>query len=279
MPDSSLTRRQRFVAHISISRSQIRAQTAYRGDFLFGLIALLLHVYLLGVVWTAVFPTSGAASASGGRQIAISTQITYATFAAIQYWLLNSGRVSLVSDRVRDGTVAVDLARPIKFPAQVISAQVGTTLAAAPFLIIAVPYAILFGGVRAPTSVENGVGYVLSLILSCLITLLMSSIVSMTAFWTLEVSGIFVIYQMISQFMSGALVPLWFMPGWLARIAELLPFQATTYTPVIIYLGQAGGRRQVLTLIGVQCVWALIIWTLLQLVWSRALRRVVVQGG
>jgi ABC-2 type transport system permease protein len=51
----------------------------------------------------------------------------------------------------------------------------------------------------------------------------------MVAFWTLEPQGIMLVYRMAGQFLSGALVPLWFMPSWLRGIAQWLPFQGMTF--------------------------------------------------
>ncbi|MGA8116442.1 MAG: ABC-2 family transporter protein [Actinocatenispora sp.] len=271
--------RQRLTAYAGIAQIQARTQFAYRADFLFALIGLLVQTYLLKVVWTAVFPHSGAVSAAGGRSVTLAAQIAYATLAMVQYWLFNPWRLSLIPDRVREGKVAVDLARPIRFTAQMFCAQVGTTLAMAPFAVIALPFAVLVGGMQAPASPGAAGLYVLSLVLAYLITVLLAAIVSMVAFWTIDASGIFIIYRMVAQFFAGALVPLWFMPEWLATVANWLPFQSTIYTPLAIYLGQLGGPDETATALGVQCVWVLVLWLALRLVWSRALRRVVVQGG
>ncbi|MEE1736692.1 ABC-2 family transporter protein [Streptomyces sp. BE147] len=274
----TLTLRQRTAAYAAICRSQARVRLVYRSNFLFGLAGLLVQVYLLRVVWTAVLPESGAVAA-GGRQITLGTQIAYVTLAAVQYWLLNPWSFDQLADRIRDGKVAVDLARPVHFVGQLFFGQIGSTFVVAPFVIAALPFAVLAGGAQPPASRGAALAYLLSLFLASLITLLLSSIVSMVAFWTLEISGIFMIYRMVSQFLAGTLVPLWFMPDWLATLAQWLPFQSTTFTPVAIYLGQLGDGGDVLRSIGVQFCWLVALWAALLLIWSRALHRIVIQGG
>jgi ABC-2 type transport system permease protein len=111
-----------------------------------------------------------------------------------------------------------------------------------------------------------------------LIALLCNLIVSMVTFWTLEVSGPLIVYRFGSAFLSGSLIPLWFMPGWLRSAVEWLPFQAQVFTPVSIYLGETHGR-QAATLVGVQLAWLVVLAVVLQVIWRRARHKVVVQGG
>jgi ABC-type uncharacterized transport system permease subunit len=100
----------------------------------------------------------------------------------------------------------------------------------------------------------------------------------MTSFWTLEVTGIYLSFTLVSRLLSGSLVPLWFMPEWLRIVAGLLPFQATTFTPVAIYLGTINGAALWRSL-GISAAWVVILAVVLRLSWNRVLNRVVVQGG
>jgi ABC-2 type transport system permease protein len=273
-----LTVRQRLRAYGGVARVVARTLFIYRSNFIFGSFGLLMQVFLLHVVWTAVFPASGSAT-SGGHAVTLGTQIAYSTLATVQYNLFNPWEVSLIPERVRDGTIAVDLARPVSFTGQMLAGQLGFTLGSAPFALLAFPFAVLAGGAQAPASAGAGFGYAVSLVLGYLISVLLGGLMGMVAFWTLELQGMMLVYYVAGQFLSGALVPLWFMPGWLRGTAQWLPFQGTTYTPIAIYLGQSGGPRGALAAIGVQAAWVLVLSALLWAVWKRALRRVTVQGG
>jgi ABC-type uncharacterized transport system permease subunit len=84
-------------------------------------------------------------------------------------------------------------------------------------------------------------------------------------------------FAVVRTFLSGSVLPLWFMPGWLQTIAGVLPFQAAAFTPVAIYFGRPpGGLGPALA---VQALWVAVLAALCALVWSRARHRVVVQGG
>jgi ABC-2 type transport system permease protein len=103
-------------------------------------------------------------------------------------------------------------------------------------------------------------------------------LVSMIAFWTLEIGGPMILYRFASAFLSGALIPLWFMPGWLQPIISGLPFQAQIYAPLSIWFGTRRGADLLGTL-AVQLGWVLALVLLLHLVWRRAIHKVVVLGG
>lgn len=274
-----LSARQRLRAYAGVSQVVARTLRAYRGQFLAGAFGLLLQVFLLRVVWTSVFPASGQAAGAGGHVITLGAQIAYSTLATVQFSLFSPWQVSMVPERVREGTVAFDLARPVGFNGQMFFGQLGFTLGNAPFALIALPFAVLVGGAQPPASVAAGAAYAVSLVIGYLVALLLGALMGLMAFWTIEIQGVLLIYQMLSQFLAGALVPLWFMPGWLRGLAQWLPFQGTTYTPIAVYLGELGGPGHVLTAIGVQAGWALALFALLRIVWARALRRIIVQGG
>jgi ABC-type uncharacterized transport system permease subunit len=274
-PPLALTARQRLAAYWGVGVMQCRTQLLYRGDLLFRLFGVLLQVYLLSLVWEAAYPASGTAAGHNGHRIALSTQIAYVTFAVVQNWLLNSGGMNFIPHRVREGSVAVDLIRPMRFPTQMLWVHAGATAAQTPFALVALPFAVLAGGAQAPASAVAGVCYAVSLALAVVIALLINTLVSMVAFWTTESTGIFVMYRFVQQFLSGSLVPLWFMPNWLRVLAEWMPFQTTTYAPLAVYLGQARAAP----VIGLQMVWCVALFGVLRAVWARALNRVVVQGG
>jgi len=259
--------------YLACARMQFATVLTYRTDYLMTAVLLLAQVYLLRVVWTSVYADRDVANG-----IDVHTVIAYATLATVQYTLFSPWRFSQIPQRVREGKVAMDLLRPVGFCGQMLAAQVGGTAATAPFLLLALPFALLIGGATAPPTTGAAVAYAVSLALAYAISQLLALLVGMVAFWTVENTGIFMIYRVVAQFLSGALVPLWFMPGPLRAVAQVLPFQATAYTPTATYLGQIHGSG-LATALGVQVLWVGLLSALARLVWSRAVHRVVVQGG
>lgn len=269
----------RLRAYREIGRVQFRTILVYRVDWAIGLIGLLLQIFALRVVWTSVYAERSSVAGSGGvGQISLSVQIAYATLAALQFWLLNSWARYPIAQRIREGKIAIDLSRPVGLVPQVVAGQLGATGAMVPFALLALPFALVAGGAAAPASPIALLGYLATSAGALGVATLLTTSVSMIAFWTLENTGFWLAYRIFTQFLAGALVPLWFMPGWLRAVAQTLPFQTTTYTPIAIYLGEIEGSG-IWRALALQAFWILALWLLLRVVWSRALLRVVVQGG
>lgn len=245
----------------------------YRVNYAFEVIGILLKVYLLKYIWTAVYADRGVIDG-----VALHDLIAFLTLAQLQVWVLRPFIAELISDRVRDGSIALDLARPLPFLGQLIAHQLGNTASLLPFTLLAVPLALLIGGLVLPASPAAAALYLLSLLLGYVLATLTSMLLGLSSFWTTQNWGAIIIYRFVSDFFTGALVPLWFFPLWLRQVANALPFQAQTFIPLSIYLGQIPIDAAPAAL-GVQLIWIGVLGGLVWVVWRRALRRVVVQGG
>lgn len=246
---------------------------AYRLNLIADVLALVLQIFLLKVVWTAVY-----AAQSSVDGISLTSVITFLTLANLQMWVMSPVISGFLRDWIRDGSVSLHLSRPVGFVGQMISHQIGATAGLFPFLVAAFPLAAILGGMQPPASPVAALTYLVSLGLSYWISTLIALLLGLIAFWTFEIQGVLVIHRFVTQFFSGALVPLWFFPPALRVVANVLPFQAQAFIPVSIYLGQVSGV-ELLASLGLQLFWVVVLYLIVQIVWHRALHRVVVQGG
>jgi ABC-type uncharacterized transport system permease subunit len=245
----------------------------YRVDLAFRVFGILLKVYLLNVIWTAVY--AGRAVVDG---IALRDLIAFITLAQFQVWVMSPLIAEYIQERVSDGLIALDLARPVPFLGQLLAHQLGATASYLPFVLLAVPLAFVLGGFVPPASVSTGLIYLVSLALGYLVSVLMSMLLGLVSFWTVQTWGAIDIYDYTNQFFTGALVPLWFFPSWLRQVADLLPFQAQTFIPLSIYVGQVSAH-EIPTALGIQVGWVVVLFAVVWVVWQRAMRRIVIQGG
>jgi ABC-2 type transport system permease protein len=246
---------------------------AYRFNLVLSLVSVLLQIYLLKVVWTAIY--AGRASVDA---FALEDVLAYLTIANLQIWVVNPDVSWLVQQRVREGQIAVDLARPVPFPGQMLAQQLGMTVGVLPLVALALPVAFVAGTLRAPASAESAALYLISLVLAYIVMSLMGLLLGFVAFWTLETTGMLAIFRFTNLFFAGGLVPLAFFPAPLRAVAELLPFQTQAFIPVSLYLGRLGGADAARAL-AVELVWVVLLAALAALVWRRAARKIVVQGG
>ena len=246
---------------------------SYRTSSLLTLVLLGVQIALYTVVWRAIYGTDGVVVAGADVDTTVGYAILGLTLASVVHtWPGHS-----IESRVRDGLIGIDLTRPLGLLGQNLAMQTGTVIAALPGVAVGLTVGLLLGGLQPPADPVAGSAFAISLILGFAVAQLITLLMSLSSFWTLEVGGLGMTFSVVRTFFSGAIVPLWFMPGWLQGIAAALPFQATTFTPLSIYFGRPPGGLAVALL--VQLGWVLVLTALCVLVWSRARHRVVVQGG
>jgi len=265
----------RRAARAVLSQVRIGCLTpwAYRGSMLLSLVVVAIQVVLYAIVWRAIYAGHSEPVAGADVRLAVGYAVLGITVSAVlDVWPGQS-----IESRVRDGLIGIDLTRPIGLLTQTLAVQSGYVLAALPTVVVGLGAGLLVGGLAGPADPAAAVGFALSLVLAFGVSQLITLLMGLASFWTLEVGGIQMAFAVVRTFLSGSVLPLWFMPGWLQTIAAVLPFQAATYTPVAIYFGRPPGGLGVA--LAVQALWLVLLGCLAGWVWSRARHRVVVQGG
>ena len=259
-------------AWLEIARISARTVSAYRFGYLTSLISLGLQLFMLRAVWMAIY--DGRDAING---IPAETQIVFISIAMLQRLLLQMFIDWTMQGQVTSGQVALDLIRPLGFIQQMIARQVGRTFGQLPFVLIMIPFALLIGSLRMP-DVSNILPYVASLVLAYGVSLLTFLLIGMMAFWIMHVNAIRVMFHLLTDFLGGVMIPLWFMPDALRFVLELLPFQAILFLPASIYAGEVTGTGLIQPFL-VQLVWIGLLWMILTIVWRKAQQRIVIQGG
>ena len=102
--------------------------------------------------------------------------------------------------------------------------------------------------------------------------------VQMTAFWLINIWSLITIKNVFVNVLSGSMIPLWFMPEWMAGVLNFTPFSSIYFTPVQIYLGQLS-YGEIAFKCGVQLVWIMIIYLVGDMLWKKGQQKLTVQGG
>ena len=85
-------------------------------------------------------------------------------------------------------------------------------------------------------------------------------------------------FTMIADFFAGGLVPLPLLPDYLTKYIYLSPFAGMQNTPFRIYTGGIDTNEASIA-ISLQIFWAIVLIAIGKFAMSRALKKVVVQGG
>lgn len=139
--------------------------------------------------------------------------------------------------------------------------------------LIPAPY-----GLRLPPSCPAAALFLVALLLGFLNVVAFCMLIYISAFYTISVQGVRVFSAAVVELLSGAVVPLPFLPDSLRQIVELLPFASMQNAPLRIYSGDIAGT-QALQTICLQLFWLAVMVCAGRIFMNKALNRVVVQGG
>ena len=264
-----------FHVYLAFAKKSFQQRMQYRVANLAGLTTnfffLLVHIF----VYTAFY-----AVYTGPQPLSLHEIITYFVLCQVFFMLMPFwGTRSEVTSAIKDGSVALQLTKPVDFHAYWFADECGracyyTLMRGLPTFLIS----IIFFAVAIPTQPTTLMAFALSMTLATFMSAAITITICSSAFWTLDTTGISGLSYSIITLFSGMLVPIALWPEWLADIARWLPFEGLIDVPFSIYLGKITGIG-VWIAIGKQMAWSLFFIGLGRFLLSRGFSRLVIQGG
>ncbi|MDF2986930.1 MAG: ABC-type uncharacterized transport system, permease component [Eubacterium sp.] len=258
---------------MELAKKSFQNNLAYRIDYFAGLINTLLMIFVNIAIWKAIYEEEEVIE---GVQLKII--ITYiilgflmqSVFAMDEYFIEN---------KVRSGLICSDLMKPLSFRLYVFFYNLGATIFKIVMqLVPALIASLLLFRLLAPFSLQMGIYFVISFILGYFVLYSLNFLVWVSSFWFYWTFSLVTIKDALIMVLSGALVPLWFMPQWLFDFIKMTPFDSIYYIPIAIYLGQIP-VNEILFNILKQFFWIFILTSIGHIVWKAATKKLVVQGG
>ncbi|MDQ2816757.1 MAG: ABC-2 family transporter protein [Candidatus Eremiobacteraeota bacterium] len=267
-----------YPAYAEFAKRAFAREATYRAQVFTRVASVLLRVFLLSTLWTALYRNNGAKEG-----ISLEAMISYATLALLLDLIYGVNGAYVIRQKIREGSIAIDFMRPISVPLYVFSDTLGQTafslVQIVPALVLSVPLlALMHAHIAAPVSPLAAGAFLVSVTLGFVLNFFIDLIMATATFWTMEIFGIQIMVQFISSLLSGSLVPLYFFPNALQRLAFALPFAGLYNAPLSIYIGKWRAGDIALGL-AEQALWLAVIWIAAMAFWRAAERRVVVQGG
>lgn len=260
--------------YVSLARTTLQQAIAYRITTFFNVGLTFIWVIILYYLWRAAY--AGRSSIAGLSWDEMRTYVVIAYgINALVGWRTGTAMMATI----RTGDVVFEMVRPLNYCTTQLARALGFTVVEGGIsMAFTLVIGLLFLHVQAPASVGSALFFVLALMIGFLTKVLVVFLVSLLAFWTLNGMGLMWSQQAIMQILSGTIVPLALMPGWLQLVAKVLPLRGIVSTPLEFYLGKASGWGG-LGLLGLQTAWLVALWMVSNLAWKRAFRVVEIQGG
>ena len=259
-----------FIVSVNVALGE---QLVFRSNFIIGVLHVVIRVVLLMALWSALYSDHDVV---GG--IDLATIMLYTVASIIFGIFISSGVEDSITAKIRDGSISIMLTRPLSYPVAVCVEQLAFTvqniiLRVLPYIAVAWVLGIGAGG-----SMYFSLALVVSILLAYLLMLFFQMSFGMTAFWTMEISGLMQVRNAMMLVFSGSMIPLWFFPDWLFGIARFLPFQAIYHTPLSILIGRIEGA-DIWEALLIQLIWLIFFFVISIVFWGKSRYRVVVNGG
>jgi ABC-2 type transport system permease protein len=247
---------------------------AYRGTAIFTVLILFLWIGILFSFWSSAYAGRDEIAGYTHRDMRTYVLLAYAINALVG-WRVGSQMIA----RVRTGEIVIDMIRPLNYrTAQLAVAAGNGVVEGAISFGIAIGLGLLVFDISPPDGVLAGTVFVTSVLLGFVTKVLVIFLITLLTFWTLQGAGLMWAQQSVIAILSGTLVPLALLPGWIRAVAEVLPLRGIVATPVSIYLGTAEGWA-LAGLVALQVAWLAVLWWVTDKAWVRAFRAVEIQGG
>jgi ABC-2 type transport system permease protein len=267
-------------AYLHLARLTFLKLLAYRMRYVTGIVTYGVFVGGQYALWKAVY---AARHLGPGETLDGLTLVEMTTYLAVGYiarsaYFTNTD--SEIAGRFQNGDVTLDLLKPLDFHGMWLAQAAGET--AFRVLFFALPMACVLVplfGIQPPTGHgwwQFPVLFVLAFGVNAELNLLTGSM----SFFLEDISGLMSLKRNLLMLLSGLMVPLHFLPHWIADLTTALPFAVIAYYPTMAYVGKLGvdmpGFRDVLVL---GLVWWAALRLINVLIWRRAKNRLEVQGG
>jgi ABC-2 type transport system permease protein len=246
---------------------------AYQLWFWIGLVLSTIAMAILYFFWRAIY---GGTQAIAG--LSLNTTLTYILLAQVFRPLTDVDLISEFGYNLREGGIVHLLLRPLNFQGMFYAHMAGNL---AMQMVLQIPLALVATfvfGLRWPTDPRVWAAFLVSALLGYTALYFFIYSVACLTFYTTEVWGLSVLFFGMSLFLSGGLVPLAMMPGWLQTVVLSIPFAQALAVPINILTGITPLTQIPKVWLG-QVIWVFGLWLASRLVFRVAIRKVTVQGG
>ncbi len=259
--------------YLSIFGMTPKVFMAYQLWFWIGLVLNTIGMAILVFFWRAVYADTDSVAA-----LSLQQTLTYILLAQIFFPLTDVDLIFDFGFNLREGNIIHFLLRPINFQGMYYVQNLSSLMMR---LILQIPIAVvatLLFGLQWPTDPATWGAFAVSALLGFTALFFFHWFLACLTFYTTEVWGLGVLIFGMSLFLSGSLVPLTMMPGWLQTVVLSIPFAQAIAVPVSLLTGITPLIQAPLVWL-TQLAWVTGMWLVSALFFRVAVRKVTVQGG
>lgn len=259
--------------YVQYFRLNIISQLKYPVDLLSGILDKIVMAVASFFLWYAAYPESKIA-----QEMNISQILIYIILANVLSFLFNNGKDREIAKRMKNGDIAVDLTRPVKFQIYIIMRSIAESVSKLALFAIGI---ILVLKIVFQNYLLNDFLHIFAFICSILLGICLQAefdfCIGVLSFWFINYWGLSIVKEAILSIFSGTLFPLELLGGVLQRVAEIFPFRYMVAVPIYIALGMNSSEIAI-SLIE-QILWISIFYLIGAILYKKAIKRITIMGG
>ncbi len=229
----------------------------------------IAEMFFLIFMWLAIYSGQEAI-----RGYSYNEMITYILLGNLINVIVRNWLSEVVADNIKQGILSQFLVKPMEYFRYIMAREIGR-ISFAFFMSVLSQILVMLFFLKYfifNVSFQHLLVIIFIISFSFIIELLMSYLIGLTAFWTLEVDGIFTTVWRIKKLFSGGYFPLDFLPASFVSASFLLPFAYSFFIPVQIYLGKMSVTLGIKGIL-VQIFWILALYAIIKIVWKKGLKK------
>jgi ABC-2 type transport system permease protein len=211
-----------------------------------------------------------------------NTTFVFAAWSVFLYFIFSVMRLRdisrMIMQDVQSGNVEILMNRPISYLSYRMWWQIGSGFYSFAIIsVLATIVMIIFVGL--PKTMLSAIflsTLVLTFIFSVILSLILYSLVGLSAFWIEDANPVFWLVDKAVMILGGSYLPVALFPPLMYQLAIYSPFGACQFIVHTVY--ESWGNDWY-WLIGIQLLWIAIAGAVMALVFSRAKRKISINGG
>lgn len=236
----------------------------------------IIYMTIIYFLWKSIYASAGTDVVNG---MTFSDTLIYLVLAMALFNFMEMFVVWEIGRRIQSGEITLDLLKPIEYRRYVFWSYSGSFVTQffftflPTFIVVAV---VTHGAIHLGI---NLLFFVISVIMAVSINYSIDFFVGTICLYTESIWGINIMKQVIVTLLSGATISIAFFPEPLKTIVYYLPFQSIYNAPLSVLLDGNPQPRTILTTLGTQLIWCIVMIVLSKLFWKVSLRQITVNGG
>lgn len=262
--------------YLALTRAGIIEALQFRLSTLVIVAGNLLYLIVVYFLWKAIYASAGTDVVNG---MTFSDTLIYLVLATALSNFMEMYIVWEIGRGIQSGKIALDLLKPMEYRRFLFWSYSGTfvTQFFFTFLPTFIVVALVTKG-AVPLGI-NLLFFTISTVMSVSINYSIDFIVGTICLYTESIWGINIMKQVIVMLLSGATIPIAFFPEPLKTIVYYLPFQSIYNAPLTVLLDGSPEPIALLTTLGTQLFWCVVMLIISRLFWKVSLRQITVNGG